>query len=286
MKTAALQMVSGSTLAHNLARAADLMAQAAQAGAELVVLPEYFCLLGRRDTDKLQIQEPMGSGPIQDFLARSAQDLGLWVVGGTMPLSIGEGIGASLVARVGETQDPSRVFNASLVYNPQGQCVARYDKIHLFSFDNGTERYDESRALRAGSTPAHFDLPSRDGHTWRVGLSVCYDLRFPELYRHYAQQGAHLLLVPSAFTHTTGQAHWEVLLRARAIENLAFVVAAAQGGTHDNGRRTWGHSLVVDPWGQVLACQPEGEAVVLADLDHASRAQRCTQLPALAHRVL
>jgi nitrilase len=273
MKIAALQMVSGSTLSHNLARAADLMAQAAQAGAELVVLPEYFCLLGRRDTDKLEIQEPMGSGPIQDFLARSAQDLGLWVVGGTLPLSA-------------PGAQASRVFNASLVYNPQGQCVARYDKIHLFSFDNGTERYDESRALLAGSTPTHFDLPSRDGHTWRVGLSVCYDLRFPELYRHYAQVGAHLLLVPSAFTHTTGQAHWEVLLRARAIENLAFVVAAAQGGVHDNGRRTWGHSLVVDPWGQVMACQPEGEAVVLAELHQASRAQRCTQLPALGHRVL
>ncbi len=274
MKIAALQMVSGSTLSDNLARAADLMAQAALAGAELVVLPEYFCLLGRRDTDKLQIQEQPGSGPIQDFLARSAQDLGLWVVGGTLPLSIVD------------APDPTHVFNTSLVYNPQGQCVARYDKIHLFSFDNGTERYDESRALRAGTTPAHFDLPSRDGHTWRVGLSVCYDLRFPELYRHYANVGAQLLLVPSAFTHTTGQAHWEVLLRARAVENLAFVAAAAQGGLHDNGRRTWGHSLVVDPWGQVLACQPEGEAVVLAELDHASRDQRCIQLPALRHRVL
>jgi nitrilase len=274
MKIAALQMVSGSTLSDNLACAAELMAQAAQAGAELVVLPEYFCLLGLRDTDKLQIQEQPGSGPIQDFLARSAQDMGLWVVGGTLPL------------RIMEEPDPSRVFNASLVYNPQGQCVARYDKIHLFSYDNGTERYDESRALRAGTTPTYFDLPSRDGYTWRVGLSVCYDLRFPELYRHHAQAGAHLLLVPSAFTHTTGQAHWEVLLRARAIENLAFVAAAAQGGLHDNGRRTWGHSLVVDPWGQVMACQPEGQAVVLAELDHVSRIQRCTQLPALRHRVL
>ena len=274
MKIAALQMVSGSTLSDNLASAADLMAQAAQAGAELVALPEYFCLLGQRDTDKLHIQEQPGSGPIQDFLARTAQDLGLWVVGGTLPLSIVD------------AHDPTHVYNTSLVYNPQGQCVARYDKIHLFSFDNGTERYDESRALRAGTTPTHFDLPSRDGHTWRVGLSVCYDLRFPELYRQYAQAGAQLLLVPSAFTHTTGQAHWELLLRARAVENLAFVAAPAQGGLHDNGRRTWGHSLVVDPWGQVLACQPEGPAVVLAELDHASRDQRCTQLPALRHRVL
>jgi nitrilase len=214
----------------------------------------------------------MGSGPIQDFLARSAQDLGLWVVGGTLPLSIGE------------TQDPSRVFNASLVYNPQGQCVARYDKIHLFSFDNGTERYDESRALRAGSTPAHFDLPSRDGHTWRVGLSVCYDLRFPELYRHYAQQGAHLLLVPSAFTHTTGQAHWEVLLRARAIENQCYIIAPAQWGEHPVGRMCYGRSMIINPWGTVIAQAADGEGVVVANLDMADLERIRTAVPSLANR--
>jgi nitrilase len=153
------------------------------------VLPEYFCLIGRHDGDKLAIQEPFGSGPIQQFLADRAKSLGLWIVGGTLPLT------ASLA---------DRVFNSTLVFDPRGQCVARYDKIHLFRFDNGTERYDESRVLERGATPTRFALPSVDGHTWQVGLSVCYDLRFPELYRGYAKDGVDLLLVPSAFTHTTG----------------------------------------------------------------------------------
>jgi len=159
--------------------------------------------------------------------------------------------------------------------------------MHLFRFDNGTERYDEARVLRPGAQPALFELPSRDGYRWRIGLSVCYDLRFAELYRHYAAQGADLLLVPSAFTYATGQAHWELLLRARAIENLACVVAAAQGGVHENGRRTWGHSLVVDPWGGVLDCRAgDGDGVVLAELD-ARQVARCrAQLPALEHRRL
>ena len=275
MKVAAIQMVSGMQWQANLARAQALMRQAADEGVELVVLPEYFCLLGAQDTDKLAIQEPLGAGPIQAFLAESARELGLWVVGGTLPLSAApeEGAGA-------------RVYNSTLVYSPQGDCVARYDKIHLFRFDNGRERYDESRALLSGTQPVTFDLPSRDGHRWRLGLSVCYDLRFPELYRSYAQAGADLLLVPSAFTHTTGQAHWDVLLRSRAVENLAFVLAAAQGGLHDNGRRTWGHSRLVDPWGRVLAEQAEGEAVVTAELQ-AELLQQCRlQLPALEHRVL
>jgi nitrilase len=277
MKVAALQMVSGLQVHDNLAQARTLLAEAARQGAELAVLPEYFCLLGQRDTDKLAVQEAWGHGPIQDFLAGAAQAFGLWIVGGTLPLSIGPGGGGP---------QPERVFNSSLAFAPDGRCVARYDKIHLFRFDNGREQFDEARVLRAGSTPACFDLPSRDGHGWRVGLSVCYDLRFPELYRHYAAQGADLLLVPSAFTHTTGQAHWELLLRARAVENLAFVVAPAQGGLHDNGRRTWGHSMGVDPWGQVLAQQPEGAAVVLCELDADRLAQCRAQLPALSHRVL
>ncbi|HEY0824313.1 MAG TPA: nitrilase-related carbon-nitrogen hydrolase, partial [Ramlibacter sp.] len=176
------------------------------------------------------------------------------------------------------------VRNATLAYSPQGDCVARYDKIHLFRFDNGREQYDESRVIEGGSLPQSFTLRSRDGHAWRVGLSVCYDLRFPELYRALA---ADLLLVPSAFTYTTGEAHWELLLRARAVENLAYVCAPAQGGLHDNGRRTWGHSMIVDPWGHVLAVrEQEGEGVVLADLDPARLAQVRAQLPALDHRVL
>ena len=271
MKVAALQMVSAPTLAPNLLAARALLEQAAEAGAELAVLPEYFCLLGQRDTDKLALQERPGQGPIQDFLARAARELGLWVAGGTLPLS---------------TDEPGRVSNSALVWSPAGECVARYDKIHLFCYDNGRERYDESRVLQAGREPRCFDLPSRDGHTWRIGLSVCYDLRFAELYRHYAAEGATLMLVPSAFTHTTGSAHWETLLRARAIENLAYVLAPAQGGLHENGRRTWGHSMLVDPWGQVLAQRPEGEGLVSGEISIDALRQWRQQLPALAHRVL
>jgi len=271
MKIAALQMVSTDRLAHNVEQATQLLEQAAQAGAELAVLPEYFCLIGLHDADKLAIQEPFGSGPIQQHLADTARRLGLWLVGGTLPLTASQS---------------DHVYNSTLVYNPQGQCVARYDKIHLFRFNNGAENYDESRVLERGITPTQFALPSRDGHVWQVGLSVCYDLRFPELYRAYAQAGVDLMLVPSAFTHTTGQAHWEVLLRARAIENLAYVAAAAQGGTHPSGRRTWGQSIAIDPWGEVLAQQAEGPGVVLADLQPSTLVQRRTQLPALQHRVL
>ncbi len=274
MKVAALQMVSTDTLAENLEQASLLLSQAAAQGAELAVLPEYFCLIGRHDGDKLAIQETFGVGPIQTFLAEQARTLNLWIVAGTLPLSV----------------DPSgptdRVFNSSLVFNPQGQCVARYDKIHLFRFDNGVEAYDESRVLSAGTLPTQFALPARDGHVWQIGLSVCYDLRFAELYRAYAANGVDLMLVPSAFTFTTGQDHWEILLRARAIENLSFVAAAAQGGTHPSGRKTWGHSLLIDPWGHILAEQAQGAGVVIADLDPAQLAQRRSQLPALQHRLL
>lgn len=273
MKVAVLQMVSGTRRDANLERAQALVAQAADAGAELAVLPEYFCLLGARDTDKLAIQEPFGDGPLQRGLARAARAHGLWLVAGTLPLAL-------------DPPRSDRVFNSTLVFDPDGRCAARYDKIHLFHFDNGVERYDEARTLQAGARPAHFDLPSRDGHRWRIGLSICYDLRFPELYRAHARAGAELLLVPSAFTHVTGQAHWEPLLRARAIENLCYVAAAAQGGRHENGRRTWGHSLLCDPWGRVLAERTEGEAVLCAELDAAALAECRRQLPALEHRVL
>ncbi len=279
MKVAAIQMVSGTQVLGNLQRAQGLLEEAASQGAELAVLPEYFCLLGRRDTDKLAAQEPFGHGPIQQFLADTASRLKLWIVGGTMPIST-EAAESVEASTTGE-----RVLNTSLAFSPSGECVARYDKIHLFKFDNGRERYDESRILRAGVKPATFQLTSRDGHTWTVGMSVCYDMRFPELYRLYAAQGADLLLMPSAFTHTTGQAHWELLLRARAVENLAFVAAPAQGGLHENGRTTWGHSMLVDPWGHVLQQTPEGESVVLADLDIAALHTARTQLPALRHRV-
>ena len=276
MKIAALQMVSAVSVDENLRHARALLERAAAAGAKLAVLPEYFCILGRRDTDKLALAEPIGSGPIQAFLATAARELGLYIVGGTIPIA---------------TDDAARVRNTTLVYSPKGECVARYDKIHLFRFDNGSERYDESRVLEPGSAPAWFDMEDAGDvdnapERWRVGLSICYDLRFPELYRHLSNAGCDLMLVPSAFTFGTGQAHWELLLRARAVENLCWVAAAAQGGTHENGRRTWGHSLVVDPWGQVVACEPEGEAVVLADISRARLDERRTQLPALGHRVL
>jgi len=265
MKIAALQMVSGTDLQSNLDMARQLLTQAAQQGAELAVLPEYFCLMGAQDTDKLAIQETMGHGPIQDFLSQAARDLGLWIVGGTLPIA---------------TNEAQRVRNSSLVFDPTGQCVSRYDKIHLFRFDNGIERYDEALVLQAGTQAVSFELPSIDGHTYRIGLSVCYDLRFAELYRELA---ADVLLVPSAFTFTTGQAHWEVLLRARAIENLAYVLAAAQGGVHDNQRRTWGHSMVIDPWGQVLVQHETGPAVIMTEVTREALVTARARLPALHH---
>jgi len=268
MKVAALQMVSGISLDANLSEALRLLRLAAAAGVELAVLPEYFCFMGTRDEDKLVLAERPGLGTVQDFLSDAARDLKLWVVGGTLPMA---------------TNDPSHAANASLVFDPRGECRSRYDKIHLFRFDNGRERYDEAAVLQAGDTPTRFVATVRDGQAWTVGQSVCYDLRFAELYRALA---ADVLLVPSAFTHTTGQAHWEVLLRARAIENQAYVIASAQGGVHENGRRTWGHSMVIDPWGQVMAMHAEGPGMAVADLDMARLRAVREQLPSLQHRVL
>ncbi len=268
MKVAAIQMVSGVSVQANLDSAHELLTEAARGGAHLAVLPEYFCLMGHKDSDKLAVRERPGEGMIQDFLARTARELGLWIVGGTLPL-------------VGS--DEGHVRNTSIAFSPQGTQVARYDKIHLFKFDNGRERYDESRVIESGAEPVWFDVPQEPGRAWRVGMSVCYDLRFPELYRALH---ADVLLVPSAFTYVTGQAHWELLLRARAIENLAYVIAPAQGGVHENRRRTWGHSMIIDPWGVVLAQQGEGAGVVFAQLDGERLAQLRSQLPALDHRVL
>ncbi|MBL8327820.1 MAG: carbon-nitrogen hydrolase family protein [Rubrivivax sp.] len=270
MKIAAVQMVSTPEVSQNLEMALRLIAEAAQGGAQLVALPEYFCLMGRRDTDKLAVAEPAGQGPIQQALAEAARRHAVWLVGGTLPLQV--------------PGKPDRVRNSCLVFGPDGSLAARYDKIHLFAYDNGRERYDESAVLEAGSEPVSFQA---GGH--RVGLSVCYDLRFPELYRRLARQGPQaspcdLLCVPAAFTYTTGQAHWELLLRARAVENQCYVLAPAQGGLHPNGRRTWGHSLIVDPWGEVLALREEGAGVVLAEIDAQRLQQVRMQLPALAHR--
>lgn len=272
MKVAAIQMVSGACVADNLGQAKALVQQAADQGAELVCLPEYFCALGHRDTDKLTYAEREGDGPMQAALADWAQRWNVWLVGGTLPL-------------IAEAHH--RVHNTSLLFDPRGACVARYDKVHLFRFSTEVERYDESSVVEPGKQAVTAVMTDRQGQTWTLGLSVCYDLRFPELYRQHAQAGADLLLVPSAFTHTTGRAHWEVLLRARAIENQCYVLAPAQGGIHDNGRRTWGHSMLVDPWGKVLAEQaPDGPGVVLASLDREWMRQVRQQLPALEHRVL
>jgi predicted amidohydrolase len=269
MKIAAVQMVSTPSVERNLDAARRLIGSAAAAGAALIVLPEYFCFMGRSDRDKLAIAETPGDGPIQRMLAESARAHAVWLIGGTLPLAVGASGAAD------------RVLNANLVFSPRGELAARYDKMHLFAFDNGRERYDEARTLQAGRAPVAFDAGGL-----RVGLSVCYDLRFPELYRALTRPPCDLLSVPSAFTYTTGLAHWEVLLRARAIENQCYVVAAAQGGTHENGRRTFGHSLIVDPWGEMVACRSDdGEGIVLADVRRERIEEVRKHLPALEHRL-
>ncbi|MFZ2652898.1 MAG: carbon-nitrogen hydrolase family protein [Burkholderiaceae bacterium] len=280
MRIAALQMVSTPEVARNLEAARRLIAQAATQGAQLVALPEYFCLMGRTDRDKLEVAEapmgpvgaeaPIGSsgstvgGPIQQALSAAARAHGVWLIGGTLPL---------------RCDDPQRVRNSSCVFAPDGAMAARYDKMHLFGLDNGRERYDEARVLQAGAAPVAVQCGAL-----RVGLSVCYDLRFPELYRALMNPPCDLIAVPSAFTYTTGSAHWELLLRARAVENQTYVIAPAQGGTHENARRTWGHSMIVDPWGEVLGVLAEGEGVVIAEVDSARLAAVRKLLPALEHR--
>ncbi|KVN14248.1 MULTISPECIES: carbon-nitrogen hydrolase family protein [unclassified Burkholderia] len=263
-RVAALQMVSTPDRERNLAEAGRLIADAAGAGARLVLLPEYFCFMGHQDTDKLALAEAYQDGPIQRFLAGRAKAHGVWVIGGTLPLSAPE---------------PSRVLNTTLVFDPQGREAARYDKIHLFNFEKDDESFDEARTIRPGDAVRTFDAPFG-----RVGLSVCYDLRFPELYRRMGDCA--MIVVPSAFTYTTGRAHWETLLRARAVENQCYVLAAAQGGKHENGRRTWGHSMLVDPWGEIVAVRDEGADVVAGEIDPARIADVRRSLPAWRHRVL
>jgi predicted amidohydrolase len=269
VRVAGVQMVSTTNVDENLHAAAALIAQAADGGAQLVALPEYFCLMGKRDTDKVALREADGQGPIQDFLANQARQHRVCLVGGTVPLVAPEN---------------DRVMNSLLVYGPAGERVARYDKIHLFRFNKGKEDYDEARTIAPGNDVASFKLATKEGARLLVGLSICYDLRFPELYR--AMGRPDLILVPSAFTATTGRAHWEVLLRARAIENLAYVLAPAQGGRHENGRSTFGHTMLIDPWGAVVAARAEGAGVVFGDIDPQLIANSRASLPALEHRVL
>jgi nitrilase len=261
---AAVQMVSSPNVGENLETARRLLAEAAARGAKLVTLPEYWPIMGMSDTDKVGHAEQPGHGPIQEFMAAQAREHGFWLIGGTLPLVSGE---------------EGRVLNTTLVYDPEGKPVSRYDKIHLFGFTRGEESYDEARTIVPGEAVGSFDAPFG-----KVGLSVCYDLRFPELYRAMGEVA--LIVVPAAFTHTTGMAHWEVLLRARAIENQCYVLASAQGGTHRNGRRTFGHSMLISPWGEVSSQLAEGEGVVSGDIDTDFLAQVRQSLPALKHRKL
>ena len=261
---AAIQMISTPSVSENLATAKRLVAQAASDGAMLVVLPEYWAIMGQHEKDKLGHAEQPGSGPIQDGMAQMAREHGIWLIGGTLPLV---------------SPEAGKVLNTTLVYDPQGAPAGRYDKIHLFGFTRGEESYNESRTIVAGAQVRSVDTP-----VGKVGLSICYDLRFPELYR--ALGDCALIVVPAAFTHTTGRAHWEVLLRARAIENQCYVLASAQGGVHPNGRRTWGHSMLIDPWGEVKAVLDDGEGVVSGQIDPVFLAGVRESLPALAHRTM
>jgi predicted amidohydrolase len=267
-KVAAIQMTSGHIVADNLTAAGELLLEAKDAGADIACLPENFCFIGLKDADKLAVAEADGSGVVQQFLSDAARRLKMWILGGTIVLR-------------GDT--PSRVANSSLLIDADGKRVARYDKIHLFdvTIPGRDEQYRESSHVMPGREPVLADTP-----VGRLGMSVCYDMRFPELYRELVAQGAEWLAMPAAFTVPTGRAHWETLLRARAIENLCYVVAPAQSGTHSSGRETYGDSLIVDYWGQVLSRLAKGTGVITADIDLAKQAESRVRFPALANRQL
>lgn len=268
LNIASIQMVSTPNLNENLEVAARLTKAAADNGAQLAVLPEYFCLMGLKDTDKVNAREAAGSGPIQERLAAIAKLNNIYLVAGTIPL---------------EAKESNKVLNSSLVFDPHGNQISRYDKIHLFGFQTETERYEESETIAAGTQPGQFTIKV-DEVDWRFGLSICYDLRFPELYRSLGQVDCHIL--PAAFTYTTGKDHWEILLRARAIENQCYVLASAQGGIHLNQRRTWGESMLIDPWGEILSKLPEGEGFIQGTLSKDKLKEVRSKLPALKHRKL
>ena len=263
-RVAAIQMASGPNVAANLQEAGRLIELAAASGARIVALPEYFAIMGMKDTDKVAAREREGEGPIQAFLAEQALRHGCWIVGGSVPMEAGR---------------PDKVRNSCLIYDQDGRLAARYDKIHLFGFEMGQERYSEERTIEPGNRVVTVESPYG-----RIGVSVCYDLRFPELYR--AMGEVDLILVPSAFTETTGKAHWDTLIRARAIENLAYVIAPAQGGYHVNGRETHGHTMIVDPWGVVLDRLARGSGVVVAGVNPTYQAKIRRSLPALTHKTV
>lgn len=264
IKMAAIQMASGPQVVANLSEAERLIEIAANQGAKLVVLPEYFAIMGLKDSDKIKVREEEGKGPIQNFLSKTAKKHKIWLIGGSVPLA---------------TAASSKVRNSCLVFDDKGKQVARYDKIHLFGLDLGNEHYHEEKTIEPGNAIKVVDTPFG-----RIGLSICYDLRFPELYR--AMGDVNIIVVPSAFTDTTGKAHWETLVRARAIENLCYVVAPAQGGYHISGRETHGNSMIVDPWGVVLDRLPRGSGVVMATMNPKYQESLRKSLPALQHRTI
>ena len=263
-KVAAIQMASGPNVEGNLSEARRLIASAVEKGARLVVLPEFFAIMGMNEQDKVLVREQPGQGQIQTFLSDTAKKYGIWLVGGSIPLV---------------ASSPDKVLNSCLVYDELGQQVARYDKIHLFNLELGNENYHEAKTIEPGDQIVVVDSPFG-----RIGLAICYDLRFPELFR--SMRNVDIIVLPSAFTETTGKMHWEVLVRARAVENLSYVIAAAQGGYHVNGRETHGNSMIIDPWGRVLDRLPRGSGVVVADVNPSYQASLRASLPALAHRVL
>lgn len=267
-RIAAVQMTSLASVEANLATARQLLERARASGVTLAALPENFAIMGRNESEKLEVAEPMGEGPIQAFLSRTARELGLWIIGGTIP--------------VRAENDPGRVAAACLVFDDAGRCAARYDKIHLFDVDlpDRDERYRESATIAAGSRPVVVSTP-----VGRVGLAVCYDVRFPELFRILLSQGAEILSLPSAFTAPTGRAHWELLVRARAVENLCYVLAPAQSGMHENGRETWGESMVVDPWGHVLdRVAAPGPGLAVGAVDRTMQQDVRSRFPSVSHR--
>ncbi|MBZ0093532.1 MAG: carbon-nitrogen hydrolase family protein [Burkholderiales bacterium] len=263
-RIAAVQMASGPNVAANLSEAGRLIEMAVEMGARMVVLPEFFAIMGIHDSDKVAVSESEGKGPIQRFMSATAKKYGIWLVGGSIPL---------------QASVPGKVRNSCLVYDDKGKQVARYDKIHLFGLDLGNEHYREEDTIEPGDRVVVVETPFG-----KLGLSVCYDLRFPELYR--AMKEVDVIVIPSAFTETTGKAHWETLVRARAIENLAYVVASAQGGYHLNGRETHGNSMIVDPWGVVLDRLPRGSGVVIAGVNRGYLNSLRKSLPALQHRTI
>jgi predicted amidohydrolase len=268
LNMASIQMVSTPSLSENLEVAARLIKAAADSGAQLAVLPEYFCLMGLKDSDKVNAREAAGSGPIQERLTAMAKDNSIYLVAGSIPL---------------EAKESNKVLNTSLVFDPKGKQIARYDKMHLFGFQTATERYEESETISAGNQPGQFAIRVNE-IDWHFGLSICYDLRFPELYRALGQVDCHI--IPAAFTYTTGKDHWEILLRARAIENQCYVLSSAQGGLHLNQRRTWGESMLIDPWGEILSNLPEGEGFIQGRLSKDKLKEVRSKLPALKHRKL